>query len=570
MKTNQELRNLLHQIDRKSYPAYKQLREVYRFDGYFLSIDHVQGDPFAAPSKVSIQVPGSQAGFDTTLLDTPEKKRAVEDYVLRQFGRQLRNFSFQAKGSGKSGLMSVTVPGQEVLERTACQMDKKTGAVTLRMEIGFPANGRTVNSRELEKIFFDYVPVCVKKSLVYKALDGEKVKAAAALAEDQTWIRRELQQRGLVAFLANGSILPRESGVSQKPMKQAVPFRSPKEREITLNLPNHGSLSGMAIPRGITMIVGGGYHGKSTLLKALELGVYNHISGDGREYVITDDSAMKIRAEDGRCVKNVDISLFINNLPNGKDTKKFVTEDASGSTSQAANVVEAMEAGSQVFLIDEDTSATNFMIRDELMQRVVHQEVEPITPFTMRIRELYNKFGISTVLVAGSSGSYFHVADYVIQMNQYEPFEITDLAKKEAANFPLPSVEAVAASRLNFDRVIREDKKFGRDDRVKTKTLGMDGISINKETIDLRYVEQLADTEQLNALAVLMKYMKKNVFDGKKTLQQAVKETVEVLEKQGWKAICGGNMIPGNLALPRTPEIFACLNRWRSLPNGKR
>lgn len=563
MKTNQELRNILKQIDHKGYPAYKQLKGLYRFPEYLLGIDHVQGDPFAAPSKISIHVAGAQAGFDKTLYDTREKKTALEDYLLRGFARHLREFSFQAKGSGKSGLMAVSVPGQEVLERTACQINTVNGDLILRMEIGFPANGRTVNSRELEKILFDFLPACVKKSLYARALDAVKVKAVTELAEDQTYIRQQLKEQGLVAFVANGAILPRESGVSSRPMKGAVAFQSPKELEIELELPRHGKISGMGIRRGITLIVGGGYHGKSTLLKALELGVYDHIAGDGREYVITDDTAVKLRAEDGRSVKQTDISMFINDLPNGKDTRHFSTEDASGSTSQAANVVEAMEAGGQVFLIDEDTSATNFMIRDELMQRVVHREMEPITPFVERVRELYEKDGISTVLVAGSSGSYFHKADCIIQMNRYEPVEITAFAKEEAKAFPLPSGDTPVAEKPDYNRIPKPDRRFGSDGRVKMKTLGMDGISINRDTIDLRYVEQLADTEQLTALTHLMKFMRMRSFDGSKNLQQAVGETMKILGTKGWEGICGAGTLPGNLALPRRQEVFACVNRWR-------
>lgn len=563
MKTNQELRNILKQIDHKGYPAYKQLKGLYRFPEYLLGIDHVQGDPFAAPSKISVHVAGAQAGFDKMLYDTREKKTALEDYLLRGFARHLREFSFQAKGSGKSGLMAVSVPGQEVLERTACQINTVNGDLILRMEIGFPANGRTVNSRELEKILFDFLPACVKKSLYARALDAVKVKAVTELAEDQTYIRQQLKEQGLVAFVANGAILPRESGVSSRPMKGAVAFQSPKELEIELELPRHGKISGMGIRRGITLIVGGGYHGKSTLLKALELGVYDHIAGDGREYVITDDTAVKLRAEDGRSVKQTDISMFINDLPNGKDTRHFSTEDASGSTSQAANVVEAMEAGGQVFLIDEDTSATNFMIRDELMQRVVHREMEPITPFVERVRELYEKDGISTVLVAGSSGSYFHKADCIIQMNRYEPVEITAFAKEEAKAFPLPSGDTPVAEKPDYNRIPKPDRRFGSDGRVKMKTLGMDGISINRDTIDLRYVEQLADTEQLTALTHLMKFMRMRSFDGRKNLQQAVDETMKILETKGWEGICGPGTIPGNLALPRRQEVFACVNRWR-------
>lgn len=564
MKQSSELNTLLRQIDHKGYPAYKQLRGEYQFPGYVLGIDHVQGDPFAAPSKVSIHVKGAQAAFPQELYRLACQKTALEDVLLREMGRQLRGVSFQAKGSGKSGLMSVSTPGQEILSRSGCQLNDRTGDIVLRMEIGFPANGRSINARELEKILFDFLPKCVSHSLYYRALDSGKLKKTAELAEDQLAIRQMLADRGLVAFVANGSVLPRESGVSSRPMKQAVPFQSPASMEVELILPNKGALRGMGIPKGITLIVGGGYHGKSTLLKALELGVYDHIAGDGREYVITDGTAVKLRAEDGRSVKNVDISYFINNLPNGKDTVKFCTEDASGSTSQAANVIEAMEAGSQVFLIDEDTSATNFMIRDELMQRVVHRELEPITPYVERVRELYENHGISTVLVAGSSGSYFHKADCILQMNRYVPADITDFAKEEAKAFPVLE-EMPAKVQPSFERIFSQNRKLAGSDRIKMKTMGMDGISIDRETIDLRYLEQLADQEQLSALAQIVKYAELNVLDGKKTLAQVVDILETLLTQKGFGGICGERNIASGLAMPRRQEIFACLNRYRRL-----
>ena len=421
MQTSTDLKNLLKRIDHRGYPAYKDTKGMYRFPGYVLSIDHVQGDPFASPSKVSVHVKGATAGFPKELYCGDCQRIALQDDLTRRFGMLAGKHAFQAKGSGKSGLISVSRCGQEVLERTACRIDEKSGDVVLRMEIGFPANGRTINARELEKILFDYVPECVENALFYKKRDAKKLRQVIDLAEDQAYIREQLKERGLVAFVANGSILPRESGVSAKPMRGAVAFVSPKEMEVTLDLPHKGTLSGMGIRKGITLIVGGGYHGKSTLLKALELGVYDHIAGDGREYVITDATAVKLRAEDGRSIKQADISMFINDLPNGKDTRTFCTEDASGSTSQAANVIESMEAGAKALLIDEDTSATNFMIRDELMQRVIHREMEPITPFIERIRELYEQYDISTVIVAGSSGAYFHIADTIVQMDKYVP-----------------------------------------------------------------------------------------------------------------------------------------------------
>ncbi len=564
MNTSEELRKHLRQIDHKGYPAYKQLRGMYQFPGYVLDIEHVQGDPFAAPSKVSIHVAGKVAGFPEALYRLSCQKTALEDILLREMGKQLRNVSFQAKGSGKSGLMSVSCPGQEILERSGCQMDAGSGDIILRMEIGFPANGRTINARELEKILFDFLPGCVRKSLYYQALDAGKLQKSADLAEDQDTVRALLKDRGLVAFVANGAVLPRESGVSERPLKGAVPFQSPSSMEVELMLPNRGSIRGMGIPRGVTLIVGGGYHGKSTLLKALELGVYNHIAGDGREFVITDSTAVKLRAEDGRSARDVDISMFIRNLPNGKETGRFCTEDASGSTSQAANVVEAMETGSRVFLIDEDTSATNFMIRDELMQRVVHRDEEPITPYIERVRELFETCGISTVLVAGSSGSYFHKADRILQMKQYVPFDITDFAKEEAKAFPVPE-ESLEITRPGFARIFAQNRKLASNDRIKMKTMGMDGIIIDKETIDLRYLEQLADPEQLSMLAQLVKYAELYVFDGKKTLTQVVDVLEKQMREKGFSGICGEKKISSGLAMPRRQEIFACLNRYRKI-----
>lgn len=565
MQSAAELKQLLDRIDHRGYPAYKDTKGQYQFQGYVFSIDHVQGDPFASPSKVSVQVKGSTAGFPEELYKGRHQRAALQDEMTRQFYRAIQKYAFRAKGSGKSGLISVSKCGQEVLERTACEINPKNGDVKLRFEVGFPANGRTINARELEKIVFGFLPECVEQSLFYKNCDKKRVRSIIDLAEDQQYIRDELEKNDLIAFVANGAILPRESGVSDKPMKGAVRFQSPKEMEVTMKLPHKGEISGMGIRRGITLIVGGGYHGKSTLLKALELGVYNHIKGDGREYVITKDDAMKIRAEDGRSIKKTDISMFINDLPNGKDTREFYTEDASGSTSQAANVIESMEAGASVMLIDEDTSATNFMIRDELMQRVIHRDMEPITPFIDRILELYQIYGISTMIVAGSSGAYFHIADTIIQMDRYEPKEITKLAKETAKDFPAMSGMENPAEKPVFIRCPRQGRGFKPNDRIKMKTMGKEMVQLNRENIDLRYVEQLADTEQVSALGYCVRYAEKHLFQGKDSIQNVVDKLEEKICREGLSSLCESNASVANLAMPRRQEIFACLNRYRGL-----
>ena len=565
MQTAAELRSLLNRIDRRGYPAYKDTRGTYQFPNYILSIDHVQGDPFAAPSRLSILVKGRAAGFPPELYDRPHRRIALQDQLTRRFGAAAERFSFQAKGSGQSGLIAVSRCGQEVLERTACRLDPKSGDVLMRFQVGFPANGRTVNAGELGKILFDFLPKCAEQALFYQNLDRERLRAAVDLAEDQHCIREQLPGLGLCAFVANGSVLPRASGVSSKPMGDGVKFMSPKELEVTLDLPRGRRITGMGIRRGVTLIVGGGYHGKSTLLGALELGVYDHIAGDGREYVITDPSAVKIRAEDGRSIRKTDISLFISDLPNGKDTAAFETEDASGSTSQAANVIESIEAGTSLLLIDEDTSATNFMVRDELMQRVIRRDMEPITPFIERVRELYESYGVSTVLVAGSSGAYFHVADTVIQMDRYVPRDITALAKAEAGNFPIRVDPPKPAAPLCFDRRPQPSPSFSGGDRTKIKTLPREGVMVNKEVIDLRYVEQLVDSEQLTALGYCVVYALRNLLDGRRDLRRVADELEAAIDRGTLAALCGDRSgVPG-LARPRRQEILACLNRCRCL-----
>ena len=567
MNTATELRNKLRSIDHKGYPAYKDLKGQYNFGDYVLSIDHVQGDPFASPSRLSVRVEKAKAGFPAAYYDTKAKRITLQDHLTRLFGRQVAGGSFQAKGSGKSGLLSVSRCGQQVLERTAMRV--KDGDLVLRFEAGFPANGRTINARELEKMLFDILPDCVRRSLYYGKIDKEKLRQAICLCEDQQYIRQCLTERKLCAFIADGSVLPRESGVSERPMKNGVPFRSPESLRITLDLPNKGAVSGMGIPQGITLFVGGGYHGKSTILQALQNGVYDHIAGDGRELVITDASAFKLRAEDGRSVTGVDISHFIKNLPNRKDTVHFSTEDASGSTSQAANLMEALESGSSLILIDEDTSATNFMVRDRLMAQVITPGEEPITPFISRVRGMYEDLGVSSVIVAGSSGAFFHMADTIIQMKEYVPIDITQKAKEAAAACEDRGAEDADDARkfpsFNRKRCPGPDMALRKEDRIKMKAMGTSEISICKENVELRYLEQLKDQEQSMALAYLLKYAQLKMMDGRKDLRQIGDLLEEQLDGSGLESLFERGDVSSQLARPRKQEILACINRYRKL-----
>lgn len=555
MNTAQDLKEILRRIEGRPYPAYKDTRGTYAFGPFFLSIDHVQGDPFAAPSDVSVLV--KDPGFPSDLLRTRQTRIAAEDRILRFFGQALHRQSRPGKGSGKSGKLSVTRPGQEILERTSCHL-YEDGSVRVRFNIGFPANGRRILARELERILFVTLPTVVNESLIYKNYTPkmkEELQETWQLAMDQTAIRDQLKVLDLAAFVADGSILPRESGVSQKPMQEAVAFAAPESLAVEVETPFRGRIRGLGIRKGVTLIAGGGYHGKSTLLEALERGVYDHIAGDGRELVITDETAVKSRAEDGRRVQDVNISGFITNLPNGKDTVAFSTEDASGSTSQAAGLAEAIEAGTKTLLMDEDTSAANFMIRDNLMQEVVHGDQEPIIPFMDRVRELYEKDGISTILVAGSSGAFFSKADTVIQMDQYVPLDITEKAKNAAKAYVFREKENLQP----FDfRSVRIPHRVKESERSKVRSRGMDTISVDRQDIDMRYVEQLVDPEQLAAIGQLLKLANREIVDDSRTLT----EVVDVLEDR-MNAGALDETVRGHGARPRKQEILAAFNRQR-------
>ena len=597
MKTKDDLRKLLISIDHRGYPAYKDTRGRWQYGNYILSIDHVQGDPYASPSNVSVIVPGRIALFPKDYLEPKYRRITLQDMLLRFFSRELSERSRDNSrpsggrdssglssgressrpsgardGSGKSGLVAVSRPAQEVLERTACRVDPESGDVTLRFEIGFPANGRTINARALIRILDDFLPGAVASSLMYRGIDQNKLRAAIHLSDDQQFIREALHEKGLCAFVADGSVLPRQSGISPYPMKGAIPFRSPEELAVTLTLPHAGAVRGMGIRKGVTLIVGGGYHGKSTLLGALEKGVYNHIAGDGREYVITDESAVKVRAEDGRSISNVDISMFIKDLPNNKDTVHFSTQDASGSTSQAANVIEAVTSGAQLLLIDEDTSATNFMVRDELMARVVAKDKEPITPFISRIRDLYEKAGVSTILVAGSSGAFFHVADTVIQMDRYVPLEITAAAKAAASADSTAAAVSTAtvyrAADFSLPEAVRIPNKNSallREGRVKVKVLSDDSFLLSRDEVDLRGLEQLVDREQIAALAHILKYAELHLIDGRLSFDRVLDRILELAESGGPEEWFDGSTVRCGLAYVRRAEIAGMINRYRKL-----
>jgi predicted ABC-class ATPase len=565
MMQEADLKKKLSSLDGKGYKGYKSVVGTYEFEDFTLILDHAQGDPFGAPSKVRVRVPYEQAGFPLDLYQSRMRAVALRDYVTRVFARLAQRTS-TSRGSGNSGEISMDKPGQEVLERTSVVFTEE--GIEARFLVGLPAKGRSIMAREAIALFCDDVREIVQRSLYWKSLDGEVVYAHAQTVEDAQALRDQLAERELVAFVADEAILPRRSGVDQRPLKkEAIPFTSPASRRITLQRPNYGEITGMAIPRGITLIVGGGYHGKTTILEAIERGVYNHLPGDGREFVVTDPQAVKVRAEDGRSIANVNISPFITNLPRGKSTTHFSSPNASGSTSQAANIMEMLEIGARSLLIDEDTSATNFMIRDRRMQALIAKEKEPITPFVDKVRALYDDYGVSTVVVLGGSGDYLDRADTVIAMDTFEPYDVTERAHEIADLYQTGRSGEGGATfgdlPSRHPRFASVTEHMSTKKPLKLKVPDTHTIRLGTENISFSAVEQLVDKSQTQAISELvLRYVTKEQAS-QLSVAELAQNIQRTIAEDGLDALISTPR--GDLAEFRVFEWAAVLNRVRLL-----
>jgi len=538
----------LERIDGKGYRAYRDIAGRYDFEDFELIVDHVQADPYAGPSRLRAIMPWLQAALPEHAVSNTARRTAVRDFLARAFRRAV---------SGEEAI-AIDAGHQTVLDRTAVLLTDE--GVELRFTVGLPARGRTVLGRQARSLLCADLPEAIRSAARFERLDADALRRHCDVVEDQRALRAQLAERDLVGFVADGAVLPRRSGIDDRPLQDAVPMAAPEALAVRLTAPNAGEVSGLGIPRGITLIVGGGFHGKSTLLNALELGVYDHVPHDGREQVVTEADAVKIRAEDGRAVHAMDLSPFINHLPFGKPTDAFSTDLASGSTSQAAALQEALEIGATALLVDEDTSATNFMIRDERMQALVAKRDEPITPFVDRIRELRDALGVSTLLVMGGSGDYLEHADTVIQMHDYAPRDVTEAAhriadshrtgRQEEAESPL---RRPPPRRLD----IRSVDPTARKGRPRIKARGRDTLIFGRADIDLRNVEQVADASQVRAIGVVLAQL----GSGRESVIADPAAYLRACLDQPWAELSGRPV--GDLARPRLAEVMAALNRLR-------
>ena len=559
-----DLKQEIISLDGKGYKAYKSFQgKSFYYDPFTVRFEHVQGDSFAQPTRLSISIGVDEAGFPPALFNNPTRKLALEDHLLRRVNYFISANKTRVKGSGKSGKVEAQMPGQKILKRSGILV--KGSKLQLIMFAGLPAQGRTVLGEECLKLFSEVLPPIWHKSLIASSLDKNELSRAIETLEDYQFLQSELNKNNWVTFVANGSNLPRSSGASDTPLLGAKTiFEAPEGLKKSVELPHAGKIEGMAVPEGITLIVGGGFHGKSTLLRAIQDAVYPHLAGDGRERIATLPSAVKIRAEDGRAVSSVNLSAFMNNLPGINSTEKFSTQSASGSTSQAVNILEALEAGSKLLLMDEDTCATNFMIRDARMQMLVAKLKEPITPFLDRIQEVNEFLGVSVILVMGGSGDYFDPADHVITMEEFRPRVVTEEAKslvvknpgqrKKETTFPFPPIceRRWDISRLKFSKGKRE---------AQIRTTGRDTLTLGEMEIDVRYIEQLTEEGQLSLCGWILRRLQFALNESDMPFVKGLQKIFSEIEKKEFDGLVPYN--DGLQALPRLQDVMGVINRIR-------
>ncbi len=587
MRSVEALSQALRRLDGRSYKGYRELEGGWAGRDFELFLDHAQGDPFAAPSRLRVRIPMRRADLPRDLFDRPVRRLALADFLARRTARAIDAGRGRGRGSGRSGRIRIDSGGAAVLARSAVRLEDDF--VEARLEAGLPAAGRRILGGEADALLTEALPEIARRGLEASALPETEAREFVECVENQEFLRAHLGELGLVAFVADGSRLPRLSGVTERPLAwdRTVPFESPDSLRVSVELPHpvrirerepSREVRGMGVRRGITLVVGGGYHGKSTLLRALERGVHPHVPGDGREYVVSDPDLVKVRAEDGRRIERVDISAFIGRLPQGRDTRVFSSNDASGSTSQAASIVEALEAGARVLLLDEDTSATNFMIRDARMQALVPDGDEPITPFLDRIEALRDRLGVSTVLVMGGSGDYFDVADHVIQMRGYRAIDVTARARSIASEHPTrrrressgeltpPAPRAPLAASFDPERA---------RGRIRIEARSRHTIGFGDERIELGALDQLVDRSQTRAIGRALHLLGRRWVDGTRSLGVLLDALEAELDARGLDVLASPmgrqapdtdeNAHPGDLARPRRHEIAAAINRLRSL-----
>ncbi len=568
-----DFQDLLRGLENHAYGAYRRLEHTcIVFDGFHCCFRHIQGSPGAMPATVcEINLPASNFSIPGWARSNDARSMATADFVLRSFAGGVKAVAHQNRGVDGSGSFQCSRMPQQILARNTVTFSAAATSILFRVSLP-GSRSMKVLGREAEAMFFQEL-VDIVRRVKDDVGDGRRLRSQCELVEDMLHVQARLGENGLVAFIADGSNLPRASGVSDKPARRGViPFRAPEAAAVVLDFPNAGKISGLGIHQGVTVVIGGGFHGKSTLLNAVGRGIYPHIAGDGRERVVSSKRAMMVCAEAGRSIQGLDISPFISTLPKKANPRTLVTQNASGSTSEAAAIIESMLAGADLLLIDEDTSATNLLMRDRHMRKLIPED--PITPLLDRVRQLYDDHSVSTVIIAGGNSDYLGVADHVIAMRDYLPVDMTDEARAldlPRAHPPAGPLHLSDRRRLlpaNFDPCY-VNARMNKRVPVRIKALRgqeFEIIEYGMDLIDVRSLNGIVDVDQMLTIGHCLLLARRSELAARGLSPSALaRALIDVLHEKGLDVLQPPQSPPVFFAATRRLELAGAINRLRSL-----
>lgn len=562
----ERLRDKLYTLEGKPYAAYKALEGEYRFDRFVLYLDYMQADPGGPPSPMRVRVDQAEVRLAPDLWATPVRRIALADFLARRWQDAVRKGGRSGRPGGRSAGYVIEAGNQQVLERTACHIAEDF--VEIRGGVLLPSEGRRALPKDAQALLLDGLPQIVDMALMaeHPSRSVDVIQRYLDVIEDAEALRAQLPARGLVAFIADGAMLPREAASDRPRLAHVVTFHAPAELRVTLEAPHRGPVTGLGIPRGVTLITGPAFSGRSTLLRTIAAGVYAHLPGDGREYCVTAPDAVAVVREGGRRVEAVPLAPFIRGLPGGEDVRRYRAEHAPDLLSQVAGLMEALELGSTVLLFDEDTTAPALLAADPFRGALMPQTDDPVVPVRDLARALFAEHGVSSIIVGGAAAGFAGVADRIIGMDGFRPVDLTAAANAAAAARGAggtgPQGFGGIAQRVPAGESVAPFKTR----RVRSEPRGERAVGIGREVLDLAGAEQLVEPGQIRAVGDAIVFAaEKGYVDGTRSLREIVGLIDGDVSERGLAVLSQFQGHPGDYARPRRHEIAAAFNRLRTL-----
>lgn len=565
MKDKQEFYELLGELDGRDFSEYNRIIGDYDFSRYVLKVTRVPTDASEPGTLFLLRVPSHVAGFPAHLHQTPIRRTALEDLLVRKMSAAIEASSAYDEDGVSRKRLFLPKPGPQILPRSALLITEDY--VEARVHVNLPVRRGRIHGEEARHVFFETLPAVVNASLIYCNLDEQEAVAFVRLMEDADALRQMLPTRGWVAFVGEGALLARRGPDGRAARTGGRPLAISAELWTEVELPNQGRIRGLGIPAGITVVVGDEYSGRVEFLKAIAAGIYNHIPGDGREYVISAPDAVYIAADPGRCIRRVDLGAFIRGDNPGREGSIYSTDDADPCASQMAAMAEALEVGSRVLLFDESDSGTAFLASDSRLDEIAGAGKRGILPLCAAAREMADHRGVSFVVGGRSSiAEWIPIADTVLRIENFTVSDVTKEAKRLEIRRTddKPNPEAVARLFECSRHVVPSslDPSSGRHDAI----VGAESIyhlRFGKSVVDLQRVCQLADISQTETIGLILYYAKSRYLREARSIREIMDLVDRDLSTEGLD--CLTRDLRCDLARPRRFEIAAALNRLASL-----